>query len=299
MFLKSTFFHTTSILVFILCVASWVFADTIRLKDGSVIKGKVISFSNNQFVILIGSKERQRKISFSVDEVSSVQFDSVSETIAPVSSSTKKQPKKSTYTKKKYAKTYTKKRQGGATIITVGSQPSEESSIGVSRSSVGSNLKSPSTVKNTSSNKGEISNPSSKKAPLNPVKPKYIRVPLKRIKVPADNTANGWKNTGLVARKGQKIRISANGRISLGNGRYTSPAGISTLPDPQKLIKDKPTGGLIAVIGYKNNDFIYIGAKSEFVATRDGALFLGVNEGLLNDNSGSYDVKIEVYSKLK
>ena len=173
MFLKSTFFHTTSILAFILFVTSWVFADTIRLKDGSVIKGKVISFSNNQFVILIGSKERRRKISFSVDEVSSVQFDSVSETMAPVSNSTKNQPKKPTYTKKK---------QGGATIITVGSKTSEESSIGVSRSSVGSNLKSPSTVKNTSSNKDKMSKPSSNKAPPNLVKPKYIRVPLKKNK---------------------------------------------------------------------------------------------------------------------
>ena len=51
---------------------------------------------------------------------------------------------------------------------------------------------------------------------------------------------------------------------------------------------------LIAVIGDDNNDFIFVGEDREFVARRDGALFLGINEGNLNDNSGSFDVIIEV-----
>ena len=33
---------------------------------------------------------------------------------------------------------------------------------------------------------------------------------------------------------------------------------------------------------------------ASFVATRDGALFLGINEGNLDDNSGSYNVKVEI-----
>ncbi len=54
------------------------------------------------------------------------------------------------------------------------------------------------------------------------------------------------------------------------------------------------TGGLIAVIGDNNNNFIFIGDSREFVAAQDGALFLGVNEGNLDDNSGAFDVKIEI-----
>ena len=69
---------------------------------------------------------------------------------------------------------------------------------------------------------------------------------------------------------------------------------MSELNDEQKLMKSVPTGALIAVIGDDNNDFIYIGAEREFTATRDGALFLGINEGNLNDNSGAFDVKIEI-----
>jgi hypothetical protein len=66
------------------------------------------------------------------------------------------------------------------------------------------------------------------------------------------------------------------------------------LPDNDKLIKTEATGGLIAVIGDDNNEFIYVGASREFVADRDGALFLGINEGNLNDNSGAYDVTVEI-----
>ena len=32
-----------------------VVADTIRLKDGSVIRGEIVSFRNEQFTILVGS----------------------------------------------------------------------------------------------------------------------------------------------------------------------------------------------------------------------------------------------------
>jgi hypothetical protein len=47
------------------------------------------------------------------------------------------------------------------------------------------------------------------------------------------------------------------------------------------------------VIGDDNDDFILIGTRRDFVAQRDGVLFLGVNEGDLNDNTGTYDVVIE------
>ena len=114
------------------------------------------------------------------------------------------------------------------------------------------------------------------------------------VKVLADNTANGWTNSGWVLKKGQKIRVSGDGKISLGKGKSSTASGISELDDAQKLLKNVPTGALIAVIGDDNNDFIYIGAEREFVATRDGALFLGINEGFLDDNSGAFNVKVEI-----
>ena len=80
----------------------------------------------------------------------------------------------------------------------------------------------------------------------------------------------------------------------MGNGRFSSAAGVSSLPDNDKLVKTEATGGLIAVVGDDNNEFVFIGASREFVASRDGALFLGINEGNLDDNSGSFDVTIEI-----
>jgi hypothetical protein len=47
------------------------------------------------------------------------------------------------------------------------------------------------------------------------------------------------------------------------------------------------------VIGDDNDDFIFVGRSRDFVAQRDGVLFLGVNEGNLSDNSGLFEVVIE------
>jgi hypothetical protein len=114
-----------------------------------------------------------------------------------------------------------------------------------------------------------------------------------KVGVRADNSNNGWTNSGLVVRKGQRLRISASGRVSLGRGRFSTPAGLATIQDNDKLMRNDPTGALIAVIGDDNDDFILIGPRREFIAQRDGVLFLGVNEGDLTDNTGSYDIVIE------
>jgi hypothetical protein len=114
-----------------------------------------------------------------------------------------------------------------------------------------------------------------------------------KVTVRGDNANNGWTNSGLVVRKGQRLRINASGRISLGRGRFATPAGIPAIPDNDKLMRNEATGALIAVIGDDNDDFLLIGSRRDFVAQRDGVLFLGVNEGDLADNTGTYDIVIE------
>jgi hypothetical protein len=114
-----------------------------------------------------------------------------------------------------------------------------------------------------------------------------------KVSVRADNMNNGWTNSGLVVRKGQRLRISASGRVSLGRSRFSTPGGVSTMNDANKLMPNEATGALIAVIGDNNDDFILVGPRREFIAQRDGVLFLGVNEADLTDNTGSYDIVIE------
>src|SRR5258705_11480555 len=53
-------------------------ADTIRLKDGNVIRGQVIGFRDQQFTVLVGSGaqgRRSRTIVY-VEDVESIEFDS-------------------------------------------------------------------------------------------------------------------------------------------------------------------------------------------------------------------------------
>ncbi|MGQ9898041.1 MAG: hypothetical protein ACUVR8_10865 [Acidobacteriota bacterium] len=102
-----------------------------------------------------------------------------------------------------------------------------------------------------------------------------------------------WTYAQVDVRRGDRIFISARGSIRLDNRRQSIPAGISE-DDPEKLMPGRPTGALIAVIGDDNNDFIYIGTSREFVAQRSGKLYLGVNEGDLSDNSGSYQAQVEI-----
>ena len=248
MLFKSKFLRFSLALTLVFSLSILTFADTIRLKDGSIIKGKIVKFGGGQFTIVFGEGSRQRQMNYFADEIDAIEFDS-----SPMPST-----------------------QNVSKIVTQTPTPTPINNSGNTR---------------ISDNKGDNNPPANPSKKNDISNPKPIQI---NTKVLADNTSNGWTNTGWVVKKGQKIHISGTGRVSLGNGRYSTPSGVSSLPDNEKLMKNKPTGGLIAVIGDDNNDFIFVGASTEFIATRDGAMFLGVNEGILDDNSGSFDVTIEI-----
>jgi hypothetical protein len=65
-------------LVLSLGAATAVLADTIRLKDGSVIRGQVVGFQDQQFIVLIGtgSRGRRSRILLYMEDVESIEFDS-------------------------------------------------------------------------------------------------------------------------------------------------------------------------------------------------------------------------------
>ena len=249
MFLKSKFFRAVSVLCLALLMSVFAFGDTIRLKDGSIIKGKIVSFGDGRFTVLISDGARRRQLNYLVSEVESISFDTDS-----TATTTKTVPS-----------------NNNSTIITVGQNNTPKTSPPAQTVPPKVNTTPPVTTTVTT--------------------PKPIEV---GVKVLADNTANGWTNSGWVVKKGQKIRITGSGRVSLGGGRYATPNGIASLPDASKLMQKEATGGLIAVIGDNNNDFIFIGDSMEFTATKDGALFLGINEGNLDDNSGAFDIKIQI-----
>lgn len=227
----------------LLSLVTPLLADTIRLKDGSVIRGQVIGFKDQQFTILIGGNARGRRgqTTVYVEDVESIEFDSATSS-GPV------------------------------------------------------NIPDDTTARNNPPPRTTISEPtpSEPRIDTQPVSaaanPTFFTI---KVGVRADAANNGWTNSGLVVRKGQRLRIIASGRVSLGRGRFSTPGGVSNLNDGDKLMRNEATGALIAVIGDDNDEFILVGPRREFVAQRDGVLFLGVNEGDLTDNTGSYDIVIE------
>src|SRR5215204_4592387 len=76
MFLKSKIYRFVLACFLVLSMFSLAFADTIHLKDGSIIKGKIINFGEGKFTIVIGDGQRQRQMNFFADEVESIEFDS-------------------------------------------------------------------------------------------------------------------------------------------------------------------------------------------------------------------------------
>src|SRR5260370_15485051 len=67
----------TILSLIVLLAASAVGADTIYLKNGSVIKGKVASYSDDQFVVMLntGSDRAPSRAQIYKDDVSRIDFD--------------------------------------------------------------------------------------------------------------------------------------------------------------------------------------------------------------------------------
>jgi len=233
-------------------------ADTIRLKDGSVIRGQVIGFKDQQFTVLIGSgaQGRRGRTLIYMEDVESIEFDSATTAAAGALANDDAE-------------------MSNTTATPVYQPPRTNPQPNTNRIPSRTNTTQP-TTQPTPSSGGTA--------------PTFFTI---KIAVRADSANNGWTNSGLVVRKGQRLRISATGRVSLGGGRFSTPSGMPGSPDSDKLMRSEATGALIAVIGDDNDDFLLIGTRRDFVAQRDGVLFLGVNEGNLNDNTGTYDVVIE------
>jgi hypothetical protein len=243
-------FRLLPVLGLLISLAGPTLADTIRLKDGSVIRGQVVGFKDQQFTILIGggAKGRRGQTTVYVEDVESIEFDNNYGTGNATDETT-----------------------SSVSAPPVMSQPSQTESQG-------------------NSGDNSSTNPISSDPRPSSSAPTFFTV---KVSVRADNANNGWTNSGLVVRKGQRLRVSASGRVSLGRGRFSTPAGVNRIPDNDKLMRNEATGALIAVIGDDNDDFILIGPRREFIAQRDGVLFLGVNEGDLTDNTGTYDIVVE------
>jgi hypothetical protein len=243
-------------LAVVLLIGSSALADTVKLRDGSILKGKVVSYTQRKFTIevYIGGAISQHVVP--VEEVESVEFDQTDQgTIS------RAQTDQGTVSR--------------AEPVGAGQPPAAPPRGGIPRD-----------------NPPEVTTPETGAPPSNDNAGSLPVIAEKTVSVAA---AADWTSTEIRLQKGQRIVITASGEVDLGDNQRTGPDGLS-LADSRKLVAARPTGALIAVVGDDNDDFIFVGSAIAFVAPHNGILFLSVNEGNLKDNTGAFVARVKVMS---
>ncbi len=102
-----------------------------------------------------------------------------------------------------------------------------------------------------------------------------------------------WTDTGIDVRAGQAIFFVASGETRWGPNRRDGAAGERNSPvNPGRPLPDRPAAALIGRIG-NGNDVFFIGADASPLRARSsGRLYLGVNDDVLTDNTGSLRVTV-------
>jgi hypothetical protein len=102
-----------------------------------------------------------------------------------------------------------------------------------------------------------------------------------------------WTDTNIDVRFGQEIFFEASGEVRWGPSRRDGPAGESNSPmNPSRPIPNRPGAALIGRVG-DTADYFYIGADRGPIRMRSGGrLFLGINDDVLDDNSGAFRVVV-------
>ena len=255
--IKKPVFSLVICLAVVSLISSAALADTVKLKDGSILKGKVVSYTQRKFTIevYIGGAISQHVVP--VEEVDSVEFDQSDQgAINRAEPAGASQPPAAAPTRGGIPRDNVPE----AATIDPGPPPSGPPPSGPP--------------------------PSDDNGAAAPV------IAEKTVSVAA---AADWTSTEIRIQRGQRIVITASGEVDLGDNQRTGPDGIS-LADSRKLVAARPTGALIAVVGDDNDDFIFVGSAIAFVAPHNGILFLSVNEGNLKDNTGAFVARVKVLS---
>jgi hypothetical protein len=103
--------------------------------------------------------------------------------------------------------------------------------------------------------------------------------------------ASNWIDSGVDLRRGERVSVKANGTIVAGRSRIT-PGGLRST-DPTAPLPRAAEGVLIGAIGNEpDSPIIEIGIGRDFVADRDGRLYLTANRGAYSDARGAYTVQV-------
>lgn len=113
----------------------------------------------------------------------------------------------------------------------------------------------------------------------------------KQIIVSADVA---WNDTGIEVRPGQTVYFESRGQVRWGRDRRDGPAGErNSPPNPGRPMPSRNAAALIGKIGNDAGDLFFIGDETGAVRLRGrGRLYLGINDDVLTDNSGNFQVVV-------
>jgi hypothetical protein len=115
-----------------------------------------------------------------------------------------------------------------------------------------------------------------------------MRYESSNVLVPLESN---WIDTGIDLRRNEKVQVSATGTILAGRNRIT-PDGLRS-NDPNAPLPRAAEGMLIGAVGDERDAPIFeLGSTKEFVADRDGRLYLTANRANYSDARGNFSVQI-------
>jgi len=274
----------------VLAIVGWllmginVLADVIKLRDGSVLRGKVVSFREQRFTIVVRIGGAEARYTIPLEEIESVEFGEGADSApSPPSATPSATPSAVSPEPPASRKPGAEPLAGRRPPVNVGATVTGESGGGQRQTTA----PAPPPGEQELAGERELAGVGNTRTVL-------IQ---KKITVPA---AAEWISSEIRVQRGQRIVINASGEVDLGDERRTGPAGLKDLPaglnDPRRPMPDRPTGGLIVVVGDDNDDYEFIGGSREFDAPHSGIIFLMVNERTAQDNSGSFVAQVKILS---
>jgi len=99
-----------------------------------------------------------------------------------------------------------------------------------------------------------------------------------------------WTSTGLRVRQGERLNLTSTGQIRLSAAGMTASPDGSGQNDPGSPMPQAFSGALIGRIG--NGRPFGIGTQTQIEMPESGQLFLGVNDSVLTDNDGAFQVEV-------
>ena len=106
------------------------------------------------------------------------------------------------------------------------------------------------------------------------------------------NSTEPWNDTGIELRAGQEVYFQSSGQVTWSPNRRVDANGTrNSKPDTDRPLPDRPSGALIGRVGER--DVFFIGLDvGPYRVRGNGRLYLGVNDDVVGDNTGSFRVLV-------